>query len=153
MSLWSHSSSPCHFVQYTTHDWLDLFIPSFRTAMNQRRWFACIGPSVWNRFPSVAHSSILSNSHSSHFKSWLFSWIPRTGSASERLVLKESLYKWPNTTHWDNIICVDTVYYRTSISFLRNYIRTRFSPNLILLQQPNTRTLYSFYSYANNYMQ
>src|SRR5678815_5472438 len=70
-------------------DRLDLFVPRVRTTMAQSRSFVCIGPSLWNRLPPSLRSTILSSSIStsfSHLETYLFPRVPRTGSASERLM-------------------------------------------------------------------
>src|SRR6218665_2225473 len=76
-------------------DQLDLFVPHIITSLAQSRSSASIGPSLWNRVPSAVRSTIISHSLSSsfsHLKSCLFSRVKHTGSASERLMLREEFY-------------------------------------------------------------
>ena len=82
----------------------DPFVPRVRTAIAQSRSFACIGLSLWNGLPPSVRSAILPGSVSSSFsrlKTCLFHWVERTGSASERLLLREALYKWSDTIQDD----------------------------------------------------
>src|SRR6218665_2503389 len=64
--------------------------------------FTCIrvlhGPSLWNKRLHAVRSNILSGSLSASSSKSVFSLVAKlTGSASERCMLREALYKWTNT--------------------------------------------------------
>ena len=75
--------------------------------MAQLRFFASKGPSLWNRLPlqSVPPSTLAVYPYLSLTSKPVLSLAAkRTGSASERLMLREELYKWTNTRQYNTII-------------------------------------------------
>ena len=78
-------------------------VQDYYWCMAQSRSFVCIGACRWNGLPSSLRSMILSgiiSSSFSHLKPSFFLGVPRTGSASEKLMLREALYKASNTIQY-----------------------------------------------------
>jgi len=71
--------------------------------MAQTQAFAIIGSALWNQLPPSTRSILLTgepNASLRSLKTVLFSWVSRTGSASDWCALLEALYK-----------CIDTIQY------------------------------------------
>ncbi len=100
--FWSHSSSHlCHFPPSSSILWSAEPLCSPRQDLYDSVEIICIHRSLFAEYTSPAvRSTILSGSPSSsfsHLKPVFSLGVERTGSASERLMLREALYKWSNT--------------------------------------------------------